>query len=39
MEWTIVLIWHVLDLNDTSQKLQGWTDGWRPLEIIAYDGQ
>ena len=39
MEWTIVLICHVLDLSDTSQKLHRWTDGWRPSEIIAYNGQ
>ena len=39
MEWTIVLIWHVLDLTDTSQTLHRWTDGWRPSEIITNDGQ
>ena len=28
-----------LDLNDILQTLHGWTDGWQPSKIAAYDGQ
>ena len=28
-----------IDWNDTSQKSHRWTNGWRPSEIIAFDGQ
>ena len=28
-----------VDLSDTSQTSHCWTDGWRPSEILAYDGQ
>ena len=30
------IYWEGLDLSDTSHR---WTDGWRPLEIMACDGQ
>ena len=33
-----VCVSHIV-LNDKSQTSHRWTDGWRPSEIITYDGQ